>query len=304
MTDSACTATAYLSGVKTNDGVIGLNARAKFLNCDDSNLRDKFTSPISEWAMDAGKWAGTVTTTRVTHASPAGTYAHTSTRDWEDDRLVALDGCDKNKIDDIAEQLVHGDIGPRLKVVLGGGARHFINQTSTEHNVAGSRRDGKNLINEWINKKPSRTFVRTKEELMNVDSKNVDQLLGLFASSHMLYHLETVEREIEDSTPTLKDMTLKAIDILDENPEGYFLFVEGGRIDHAHHGENSKFKFSVNFVEFLETWTRLSLDETLEFHKAIEAAVDKVNLEETLIVVTADHSHVSFYIFAVVRFYH
>lgn len=70
--DSACTATAYLGGVKTNDGVIGLNAQAEFLNCEDSNLKSKFVSPISEWAMDAGKWAGTVTTTRITHASPAG----------------------------------------------------------------------------------------------------------------------------------------------------------------------------------------------------------------------------------------
>lgn len=51
-----------------------MNARALFENCNDSNMPDKFVSPISEWAMDAGKWAGTVTTTRITHASPAGNH--------------------------------------------------------------------------------------------------------------------------------------------------------------------------------------------------------------------------------------
>lgn len=146
--------------------------------------------------------------------------------------------CDTETNHDIAEQLVHGDIGKRLKVALGGGIRHFINATENEHGSRGYRNDGKNLINEWLAVNSNRTFVRNKPELMNVDPKNVDQLIGLFSPSHMPYRMETVRDNLTDQVPSLAEMTSKAIDILDKNPEGYFLFVEGGRIDHAHHGEN------------------------------------------------------------------
>lgn len=107
----------------------------------------------------------------------------------------------------------------------------------TEHGGRGYRADGKNLIEEWLAAKSSRTFVRNKKELLDVDSKNVDQVLGLFASAHLPYRMETVRDGLTEEVPSLTEMTLKAIDILNENPEGYFLFVEGGRIDHAHHGK-------------------------------------------------------------------
>jgi alkaline phosphatase len=75
--------------------------------------------------------------------------------------------------------------------------------------------------------------------------------------------------------PSLSDMTSKAIDVLSKNDNGYFLMVEGGRIDHALHGTNAK----------------RALEDTVAFDNAIKTALAKVDLTNTLIVVTADHDH-------------
>lgn len=72
--DSACTATAYLSGVKTNYELIGLNAKAKVHDCDAQVTEENLTESIASWAQKSCKAAGLVTNTRITHASPAGVY--------------------------------------------------------------------------------------------------------------------------------------------------------------------------------------------------------------------------------------
>jgi alkaline phosphatase len=96
----------------------------------------------------------------------------------------------------------------------------------------------------------------------------------LFDSSHMEY---TVDR-LSDTAgePSLSEMTAKAIQVLAKNPKGYYLNVEAGRIDHAHHATNPN----------------RALTDTIELAEAVKAAVEMVDLSETLIIVTADHSHV------------
>ncbi|XP_053685594.1 membrane-bound alkaline phosphatase-like [Sabethes cyaneus] len=277
--DSACTATAYLSGVKGNYATIGVNAQVPNMDCVAELDKSTHTHSIAEWAMDAGKDAGLVTTTRVTHASPAGIYAHTANRDWEDDAWIEDDGCDPTVLDDIAEQLVHGEVGKRLRVILGGGRRQFLDQTELdpEDQKPGKRRDGKNLIREWqelVGFGENRTYVWTKQELFNVDPVQTDRLLGLFESNHCAFNLDKVRNDMQDE-PTLTEMVDRATDLLSTNENGFFLFVEGGRIDHAHH----------------DNWGKLALDETVEFAKAVEFARAKFSEEDTLIVVTADHSH-------------
>lgn len=274
--DSACSATAYLHGVKANDATIGLSALALRTNCEDSNIASKKTESIASWAMKAGKDAGFVTTTRVTHASPAGVFANIADRDWEYDGEIADDRCDPNLIDDIAEQLIHGEVGKNLKVVMGGGSRNFVSTNMAENELNGYRRDGKNLVDEWKALHPDGTYITTNDDLKNIDPTKVEKLFGLFASSHIDYNLDIQRDNLQNLRPSLTDMTLKAIDVLSQNDEGYFLFVEGGRIDHGHHDNAAKY----------------AVDEAVEFSKAIEAALDKVDIEETLIVVTADHGHV------------
>lgn len=149
--DSACTSTAYLSGVKANYGTIGVNAKVTRANCDSGQDPSMHTTSLAKWAMDSGKVAGLVTTTRVTHASPAGVYASIAERDWESNVAVTADGCDANIVDDVAEQLVYGSVGSKLRVVMGGGRREFLDSSIRDaENKKGARTDGKNLIQEWL----------------------------------------------------------------------------------------------------------------------------------------------------------
>jgi alkaline phosphatase len=101
---------------------------------------------------------------------------------------------------------------------------------------------------------------------------------GLFESDHCPFNLER-DQQLD---PSLTEMTEGAIKILSKNTQGYFLFVEGARIDMGHH----------------EAMVHLALDETVEFSKAIERAVNLTSEEDTLIVVTSDHAphHVTWWI--------
>lgn len=97
--------------------------------------------------------------------------------------------------------------------------------------------------------------------------------MGLFAASHVEFNYKV--DGISDEIPTLSEMTMKAIEILSQDPNGFFLFVEGGRIDHGLH----------------KTQAHIAIDEAAAFSRAIDVAVNMVNLNESLLVATADHAH-------------
>lgn len=151
--DSACTGTAFLNGVKANEATIGVGPKVHVRNCSEGLDPENHTTSVAKWAMDAGKVAGLVTTTRITHATPASSYAHAASRDWENNAEVLRSQCDDALVDDIAEQMVHGEVGQKFKVILGGGRREFLDASITdEEGELGKRSDGKNLIDEWKTK--------------------------------------------------------------------------------------------------------------------------------------------------------
>ncbi|XP_053565034.1 LOW QUALITY PROTEIN: alkaline phosphatase-like [Bombina bombina] len=270
--DSAGTGTAYLCGVKTNSGMLGVSAAARSDSCT-SAAENQVTS-ILHRAKQAGKSVGIVTTTRVQHASPAAAYAHIVNRNWYSDNemtsSVINSGCK-----DIAFQLVKNT---DINVILGGG-RAYMNPKGTpdpEYPTSSSnqavRKDGLNLIDMWLSTRQNARYVWNKQDFDAVDEHNTDYLMGLFEPKDLKYELNR-----DPSTdPSLAEMTEKAVRILSKNPNGFFLFVEGGRIDHGHHDGKAK----------------QSLSEAVEFDKAIERAGRLTNESETLTVVTADHSHV------------
>ncbi|KAI8128943.1 hypothetical protein FF38_12139 [Lucilia cuprina] len=270
--DSACTATAYLCGVKGNIVTIGVNAKVKYNNCSASMDPKNHVSSIAAWAQKAGKSTGFITTTTLTHASPSGSYAHVANRMYESDTDVRSFGQDPSECMDMATQLVTQEPGRNFNVIMGGGMSKFLPNTIRDsHGNLGIREDGKNLLSLWQGMHPTGVIVTDREQLLNLNTSRVSHIMGIFQSKYMDYHLmaDPVKQ------PTLAEMTEKALQLLQHNDQGYFIFIEGGLIDVAHH----------------ETKAAISLDETLEFEKAIQLAREMTNPEETLIVVSSDHAH-------------
>ena len=269
-TDSAPSMAAYTTGVKMNNEVIAMSSDTKAVapskdangnkginNCTGDNGTPVPT--ILELAKAAGKSVGAVTTTELTHATPAATYAHI---------------CHRDAAYAIAEQAVPGGagfnaaLGDGVDVLMGGGANHWTPYSASNK---GGRADGRDLTAELSAQ--GYQYVTTQSDLAKIESGKV---LGLFsAKSHLDYELDRVAKGAANTQPSLSEMTAKAIDLLSQNSQGYFLMVEGGRIDHALHATNAK----------------RSLTDAVALDEAVKTALGKVDLADTLIVVTADHDH-------------
>lgn len=193
-------------------------------DCKAANDSANHVISILEWAQRAGKSTGIVTTTTVTHASPAGNYAHSSNRAHESDGDIISKKSDPSECNDIASQLIYNEPGKNINVILGGGYSKFVPNTQTDpHCGQGERYDGRDLVADWKNFHKNGKVVKNKVELSELDIENTDHVLGLFASYHMDYHLDADEK----TQPSLLDMTETAIQMLQKEEKGYFLFVEG-----------------------------------------------------------------------------
>lgn len=258
--------------MKANYFTVGVNARVSIDQCELAKDPDNHVHSLAYWAQRAGKSTGLVTTTTVTHASPAGVYGHIANRIWECDTDVLHSNYSPELCDDIANQLVNGETGQNLNLIFGGGRTKFYPKTSVDTDGKfGERSDGRNLINEWREHHQDGELLLTRNDLKFLNTTKANHVLGLFTPSHFEYNLEANRT----TQPSLREMTESAINFLRKNDEGYFLFIEGGRIDHAHHFNQA----------------HIALDETNEFAKAVQAAVDMTKRDDTLIVVTSDHSH-------------
>ncbi|XP_062411953.1 intestinal-type alkaline phosphatase [Sardina pilchardus] len=269
MPDSAGTATAYHCGVKANYGTLGITAAARLGNC--ASVKGTEVKSVLHRARMAGKSVGIVTTTRVQHASPAASYCHSADRGWYSDKELKEDNV-VGDCKDIAYQLVHNT---DINVILGGGRSYMLPQETPDpedKSLNGSRLDKVNLIDEWLKNKQNAHYVWNKSQLDAVDEEKTDYLMGLFEPKDTDY--EIYRNKATD--PSLTEMVEKAIKILRKNPKGFYLFVEGGRIDHGHHGNSAK----------------RALTEAVEFDNAIAKAAELTSVMDTLSVVTADHSHV------------
>ncbi|ORZ34774.1 alkaline-phosphatase-like protein [Catenaria anguillulae PL171] len=208
VTDSASAATAFSCGLKTFNAGIGVDP--KKVPC----------ATVLEAAKHKGFTTGLVATSRITHATPAGWSAHIVERDWE------------NEI--AAQQIGENVLGRSVDLMLGGGLRHFVPKS-----VKGSKRDDeRDLLKEAVEKFGWKTVVKTIPELSTVSGKSLP-LIGLFANSHMDYEID----RNKTAQPSLADMTQAALSALAEatsscDSPGFFIMIEGSRIDHAGHAND------------------------------------------------------------------
>jgi alkaline phosphatase len=278
--DSAPTAAAMMTGLKTNEGLLSVNQNV--VRGDYKTVKGNEAKTLLEMAEESGKSTGVISTARLTHATPAATYSHTVDRNWESDADISSSAKDAYEagFPDIARQLIEFPYGNGLEVAMGGGRSNFIPKEKKDpeytdnEKAIGRRLDKRDLTEEWKKKYKNSAYVWNKEQFDAIDVKKTDHLLGLFEPSHMKYEFDRSKDKAGE--PSLSEMTSKSIDVLSKNKKGFFLMVEAGRIDHAHH-EGNAFR---------------ALTDAIELSNAVRTAKGKVDLDETLIIVTADHSHV------------
>lgn len=286
--DSAGTMTAMMSGLKTDAGVIGVSEEVVRGDCESTKGREVVTA--LELAEIKGLSTGIISTARITHATPAATYAKSADRNWEDVSDMPESAITAN-CEDIASQLINfeSNLETRydvkvdgIEVIMGGGRRHFLpkdaqyNSSDAVSSIEGDRTDGRDLTSEWLSQYEDNggQYVMDQSGFDALNTETTSHVLGLFNESHMQYEADR-SNDIAGE-PSLTEMTEKAIAILDNNDKGFFLMVESGRVDHGHHAGNA-----YN-----------ALTDAIELSEAVAKAAEMTSSEETLILVTADHGHV------------
>ena len=252
ITDSAPAGTAMATGHKTNDKVVGL--LPSIVNTQGVEMiepveQEDGLNPVAnvlEGAELLGKSTGIISTSEIQHATPAAFSAHAPQR---------------SNYDDIAEQQVYQGI----EVVLGGGS-----ESLTPGNGRNSRKDGEDLLE--VIKGNGYDFVETKDELLDSSS---DKLWGSFAPSALAYDFDRQAAE-DSEEPSLAEMTKKGIETLSKDEDGFFMFVEGSKVDWAAHANDP-----IGIISDV-----LAFDEAVG--EAVEFAKEDGN---TMVIVVSDHGN-------------
>ncbi|WP_373354201.1 alkaline phosphatase [Pseudoroseicyclus sp. CXY001] len=262
--DSAPTAGAMNTGIKQRNEMINVTGDVMVDDCQ-GGLDAAPLTLLSEIATDMGKSVGIISTARLTHATPAAVYARTVNRNWEDDTAIP-EGCGQV---DIAAQMIEAMKAGTLDLALGGGGRYFVSADVTlDEGYTGVRADGRDMISEIT--EMGGQFAWNAETLEGLTpSLETGPILGFFENSHMEYEADRSDE------PSIAEMTAFAIETLSQNEGGFYLEVEGGRVDHANHGGN----------------LARAVADGVAFAEAVQMAIDMTDASETLIIVTADHEH-------------
>ncbi|OJU38192.1 MAG: alkaline phosphatase [Rhizobiales bacterium 68-8] len=276
VTDSAASGTAWSTGVKTYNNAVGVD------------IHGRPHKTLIELAKAAGLGTGNVTTSELQDATPAVQIAHVALRACYGPAATAekcpADALENGGLGSITEQL----IATRADITLGGGAKTF-----GETARAGEWKD-KTLLDQA--KERGFAVVTSLDEMNAVSAAGQDRpVLGLFAAGNMpvrwvgpkaSYHGNIDQAAVTcqpnpdrpATQPSLAQMTSKAIDVLKVNDKGFFLQVEGASIDKQDHDANPCGQ----------------IGETVDLDEAVQVGMEFARANgNTLVIVTADHSHSS-----------
>ncbi|MBQ8998140.1 MAG: alkaline phosphatase [Clostridium sp.] len=238
ITDSAPGGTVYAAGEKTNNKYIG------------TSVNDTPMASILEGAESVGKATGIIATSEITHATPGDFTAHTNNRKYYN-------------------QILQQQINQDMEVVLGGGFNKpsgFSSEVSTEEFESYYEEQVNNIKEEGFD------FITTRDQLT---SYNGDKLWGSFADADLKYDFDR-QSDNDNVQPSLAEMTNKAIEVLNKDEDGFFLMVEGSKVDWAAHANNT-----VGIVS-----------DILAFDEAVKEAIEFAKADgNTVVVVTTDHGN-------------
>ena len=220
VTDSASSATAYSTGFKTNNGVLGLDK--------DLNVLENLTETIDKF----GFVSSLISTSEVTHATPAAFASHVDLR-W--------------KTDIISSQMMNS----KVATILGGGRYFFIPEEE-----GGKREDGRNLLNE-INQ--SHILLTQKNDLSNISGSLNKQVLGLFADEHLRDEDKKDNHKLEPSLAEMLEYSVSRSNLLiDQGCAGFFVMAEGSQVDWA--GHSNDFDYLIREMEDFDEAVDLALE--------------------------------------------
>lgn len=256
ITGSAAAATAFATGHKTTARFLGVGPRTDDLLSTFTPTADPYVpvASVLEGAKMYGKSTGLIATSRITHATPAGYACHIEDRGMDNE---------------IMEHMVYNNVD----VVFGGGARHLIPSGETYTTTFGDtwngkRTDGENLMNALTEK--GYAFVDNKTDMMALTAAPA---WGLFDDSHMDADID--RDDLHPTQPSLAEMTEKAIELLSQDPDGFFLMVEGSQVDWAGHANDAAWMVT-DFLAF-----------DAAVGKAMEFAQSNT---DTLVLIFPDHN--------------
>lgn len=239
--DSAPAGTAMATGYKSHTGFVGVlpdKADMPGVKPIPKGEERRPVASILEGAKLKGKATGLIATSEIPHATPADFSSHYPSR---------------KDYNTLSEQMVYNNID----VVFGGGYSEFTSE---------KRRDKEDLIN--VLKSKGYSVVKNQKEMNHIKTNKV---WGLFASSAMAY-----DRDRTDEQPSIAAMTAKAIDVLSKDKDGFFLMVEGSKIDWASHANDP-----IGVIT-----------DVLAFDNAVKIALDYAKKDKnTVVIVASDHGN-------------
>lgn len=256
-TDSAAAATALATGVKTSNGSIGVDSKGNRLE------------NITERCEKLGMSTGVVTTVPISHATPAGFVAHNNSR---------------NGYNDIANEMINESA---LEVIFGcGNPQHLSGEkyvggkntwNSLISGASGADADGDGIADKW-------TLIQSKQDFIKLaEGSTPKRVIGIAQAGETLQQKRSGKSSVpfdvplNQDVPNLSEMTKAALNILDEDPDGFFVMIEAGAIDWASHGNES---------------ARM-IEEMIDFYGAADTIINWVETQsswnDTLVIITADH---------------